>query len=64
MDYASLRSASVSTTIELGRVPVPPKVILVAMCWYLHYSLSYPDTEELRAEPGIKTWITSQHIAG
>jgi transposase-like protein len=31
----------------------PPDVILVAVRWYLRYSLSYRDVEELLAERGI-----------
>jgi transposase, IS6 family len=31
----------------------PPEVILVAVRWYLRYSLSYRDVEELLAERGI-----------
>ena len=32
----------------------PPDVIMVAIRWYLRYSLSYRDVEELLAEHGIK----------
>jgi transposase, IS6 family len=31
----------------------PPNVIMVAIRWYLRYSLSYRDVEELLAERGI-----------
>lgn len=31
----------------------PPEVILLAVCWYLRYGLSYRDLEELLAERGI-----------
>jgi IS6 family transposase len=31
----------------------PPDVIMVAIRWYLRYSLSYRDVEELLAERGI-----------
>jgi transposase-like protein len=31
----------------------PPKVILIAVRWYLRYGLSYRDLEELLAERGI-----------
>ena len=31
----------------------PPEVILLAVRWYLRYSLSYRDLEELLAERGI-----------
>ena len=37
----------------------PPDVILVAVRWYLRYSLSYRDVEELLAERGV----TIDHIA-
>ena len=32
----------------------PPKVILIAVRWYLRYGLSYRDLEELLAERGIE----------
>ena len=32
----------------------PPEVITVAVRWYLRYSLSYRDVEELLAERGIE----------
>ncbi|MFY9808671.1 MAG: IS6 family transposase, partial [Pseudonocardiaceae bacterium] len=32
----------------------PPKVIMVAVRWYLRYGLSYRDVEELLAERGIE----------
>ena len=32
----------------------PPEVILLAMRWYLRYSLSYRDLEELLAERGVE----------
>ena len=31
----------------------PPEVIMLAVRWYLRYSLSYRDVEELLAERGI-----------
>ena len=31
----------------------PPEVILLAVRWYLRYSLSYRDLEELLAERGV-----------
>jgi transposase-like protein len=31
----------------------PPEVIILAVRWYLRYSLSYRDVEELLAERGI-----------
>ena len=31
----------------------PSEVIIVAVCWYLRYGLSYRDVEELLAERGI-----------
>lgn len=31
----------------------PPKMIMVAVPWYLRYALSYRDVEELLAERGI-----------
>ena len=39
--------------VKLRRVRFPPDVILVAVCWYLRYGLSYRDVEELLAERGI-----------
>ena len=39
-----------------GRSPgfrFPPDVIVVAVRWYLRYSLSYRDVEELLAERGV-----------
>jgi hypothetical protein len=30
----------------------PPDVILIAVCWYLRYGLSYRDLEEFLAEAG------------
>ena len=41
------------TAVQLRRVPVPPEVIILALRWYLRYSLSYRDGEELLAERGI-----------
>ena len=32
----------------------PPEVILLAVCWYLRFGLSYRDLEELLAERGIE----------
>ena len=32
----------------------PPEVILIAVCWYLRYGLSYRDLQELLAERGIE----------
>jgi transposase, IS6 family len=37
----------------------PPDVIMVAVCWYVRYSLSYRDVEELLAERGIQV----NHVA-
>ena len=36
----------------------PREVIAVAVRWYLRYSLSYHDVEELLAERGITPWTT------
>ena len=36
----------------------PPNVIIIAVRWYLRYSLSYRDIEELLAERGI----TVEHV--
>ena len=36
-----------------------PEVILLAIGWYLRFSLSYRDVEELLAERGLSGWITS-----
>jgi hypothetical protein len=40
-----------------------PEVILLAVGWYLRFSLSYRDVEELLAEPGLHT-ITSRCADG
>jgi transposase-like protein len=32
----------------------PPEVIVVAVCWYLRFGLSYRDVEELLAERGVE----------
>jgi transposase, IS6 family len=32
----------------------PPEVIVVAVCWYLRFGLSYRDVEELLAQRGIE----------
>jgi len=37
----------------------PPDVIVIAVRWYLRYSLSYRDVEELLAERGI----TVDHVS-
>jgi transposase-like protein len=49
---------------RVARVPVPrsgfvgfrfpPEVIILAVCWYLRFGLSYRDGEELLAERGIQ----------
>jgi hypothetical protein len=39
--------------LGVRRLPVPAEVIPVAVRWYLRYSLSYCDAEELLAERGI-----------
>jgi len=36
-----------------------PEVILLAMGWYLRFSLSYRDVEELLAERGVRTVLKS-----
>jgi transposase-like protein len=41
----------------------PPEVIMLAVRWYLRYSLSYRDVEELLAERGI-TVVTSRSTGG
>ena len=41
----------------------PPEVIMLALRWYLRYSLSYRDVAELLAERGIR-WITSRSTGG
>ncbi len=38
---------------EFSGFRFPPDVIALAVRWYLRYSLSYPDVEELLAERGI-----------
>jgi transposase-like protein len=35
-------------------LPVPSRVITVAVRWYLRYGLSYRDIDELLAERGIE----------
>ena len=42
-----------SSAVQLGRIPIPPEVIMLAVRWYLRYGLSYRDVEELLAERGI-----------
>jgi IS6 family transposase len=32
----------------------PPEVIVLAVCWYLRFGLSFRDVEELLAERGIE----------
>ena len=32
----------------------PPEIIVLALCWYLRFGLSYRDVEELLAERGIE----------
>src|SRR5829696_7689769 len=32
----------------------PPEVIVLAVCWYLRFGLSYRDVEELLAQRGIE----------
>jgi transposase, IS6 family len=32
----------------------PPEVLVLAVCWYLRFGLSYRDVEELLAERGIE----------
>jgi transposase, IS6 family len=41
------------TTLAFAGFRFPPEVISVAVRWYLRYSLSYRDVEELLAEHGI-----------
>jgi transposase-like protein len=38
---------------SFARFRFPPEVIPLAVRWYLRYSLSYRDVEELLAERGI-----------
>jgi IS6 family transposase len=40
--------------VGVCRVRFPPEVITVAARWYLRYSLSYRDMEELLAERGVE----------
>jgi hypothetical protein len=42
-------SSLVTSTIGIRRLPVPGRVIVVAVRWYLRYGLSYRDVEELLA---------------
>jgi IS6 family transposase len=43
-----------------GGFRFPPEVITVAVRWYLRYSLSYRDVEELLAERGVEV----DHVSG
>jgi transposase-like protein len=50
----SHRPASVpARRSSLAGFQFPPEVIMLAVRWYLRYSLSYRDVEELLAERGI-----------
>ena len=39
---------------SFARFQFPPDVILLAVRWYLRYSLSYRDLEEMLAERGVE----------
>jgi transposase-like protein len=39
----------------------PPEVIVLSVCWYLRFALSYRDVEELLAERGIEVDHTTVH---
>ena len=41
-------------TFRVRRVSLPTEVITLAVRWYVQYSLSYRDVEELLAERGIE----------
>ena len=47
------RSLAVSVSAFAG-FRFPPDVVLLAVRWYLRYSLSYRDLEELLAERGVE----------
>jgi IS6 family transposase len=51
---ASTAAGSIPGRVRLRRLPVPTRVITVAVRWYLRYGLSYRDVEELLAERGIE----------
>ena len=44
---------------EFAGLRFPPEVITLAVRWYVQYSLSYRDVEELLAERGIEVDHTS-----
>ena len=47
-------SPTSGTSFVVGVLPVPSRVITVAVRWYLRYGLSYRDIDELLAERGIE----------
>jgi hypothetical protein len=44
----------VAAGVSVCRLPFPPEVIIVAVRWYLRFSLSYRDVEELLIERGVE----------
>jgi hypothetical protein len=44
----------VASPVRVRRVPLPGRVIVVAVRWYLRYGLPYRDVEELLNERGIE----------
>src|SRR3954447_24275097 len=53
MKRARHRPASSPAPSAFAGFRFPPEVIVVAVRWYLRYSLSYRDIEELLAERGV-----------
>jgi transposase, IS6 family len=43
-----------SPAVRLRRLPLPTRLIVVAVRWYLRFSLSYRDVEELLTERGVE----------
>ena len=54
----STRQAAAARS-EFAGLRFPPEVITLAVRWYVRYSLSYRDVEELLAERGIEVDHTS-----
>jgi transposase-like protein len=46
--------SSTSASVGVAGYRFPPDVIMVAIRWYLCYSLSYREVEELLAERGVE----------
>jgi hypothetical protein len=52
-DRVGLYRRSAVESVSFVGYRFPPDVILLAVCWYLRYGLSYRDVAELLAERGI-----------